>query len=96
LITDFRPVEEPFALKTLYNLNAEAQDIQISVFIGSNESFVTDYDGVNDGPFTTDKNIIISIPTNTTSDILRTQVQIDYTNNAVITSTRFIDIIQQP
>jgi len=96
LITDFRPIEEPFALKTLYNLSAEEQDIQVSLFIGSNESFVTDYEGINEGPFTTDVNRPVSIALNTTGNILITKMQIDYTNNGVITSTRYIDIIQQP
>jgi hypothetical protein len=96
LITDFRPVEEPFAFKTLYNLSADAQDIQISVFIGSNDFYEFEYNGIITGDLREDGNYIVAIPINSTGNIKRTQVELSYYNNAVITSTRFIDIIQQP
>jgi hypothetical protein len=96
LITDFRPVEQPFALKTRYNLSAEAQDIQVSVFIGNNEEMEIDYGGPVLYFSTTDINANISVLANTTRNIKKTQVQIQYFNNKIVTSTRFIDIIQKP
>jgi hypothetical protein len=77
-------------------LSADEQDIQISVFIGSNEEVEIDYGGVVLYYSTTDINADISVLANTTGDIKRTQVQIQYFNNTIVTSTRFIDIIQQP
>ena len=99
LLTDFRPiwgqVGSSFTTQEIYNLSADAQDIKVTLFKGNSDNFSTDYNGINDGPFTEDTTFNISVLTNTTGDILRTQVEVYYFNNAVITSTRYIDIIQQ-
>lgn len=95
LITDFRSIEQPFALRTNYNLTSEAQDIEATIFIGSNDSFITDYEGINDGPFTTDTNVIFNVAENTTGDILLSQIEITYFNNAKPTATKYINIIQE-
>jgi hypothetical protein len=95
LITDFRPVEQPYALKTLYNLSADAQDIQLTLFKGNNEYFNVFYNGVDLFDSYEDLTFDLSVPINATADIKLTQVEVTYYNNAVITSTRYIDIIQQ-
>lgn len=96
LITDFRPVEQPFALKTIYNLTAEPQVIEASIFIGDNDNFTTKFDVITNGPFYEDSNILFEVPANTTGDGLLTQIEINYYNNGVSTSKKFIDIIQEP
>ena len=96
LITDFRPVEQPFTLKPIYNLTADPQIIEVSIFINDNDNFTTKFDAITNGPFYEDSNILFEVPANTTGTGLLTQIEINYFNNGVSTSKKFIDIIQEP
>jgi hypothetical protein len=96
LITDFRPVEQPFALKTRYNLSADAQTIETTFFIGKNDSFRFKYNGVTSSFYNEDTTLKNNVTQNTTGNVKQTQIEIDYYNNGAVTSTRFIDIIQEP
>ena len=98
LITDFSPIEGIFTPRPFYNLTADAQDIRVTLLIGNNEALDASYNGtpIFGSLVTGDINFTLSIPENVTADFLQTQIQVDYFNNSVITSTRYITILQQP
>lgn len=102
LLTDFRPVwgavGSKFASQELFNISADAQDLQVTIYKGNSEGFDVYYNGtpVYGSLVIGDINTNISVRANVTGNLVLNNVSIDYYNNSVITSTRQINIIQQP
>ena len=102
LLTDFRPVwgavGSKFASQELFNISADAQDLQVTIYKGNSEGFDVYYNGapVYGSLVIGDINTNISVSANVTGNLVLNNISIDYYNNSVITSTRQINIIQQP
>ena len=102
LLTDFRPVwgavSSKFASQELFNISADAQDLQVTIYKGNSEGFDVYYNGapVYGSLVIGDINTNISVSANVTGNLVLNNISIDYYNNSVITSTRQINIIQQP
>jgi hypothetical protein len=99
LITDFRAVwgqsGSTFARQENYNLSANAQTIEVSILKGNSEGFTLTYNGSTTGIQLDDANLKINVLSNTTGDIKLTQGEVNYFNNGAITSTRYINILQE-
>lgn len=101
LITDFRAVAgqvgSRFAIQENYRLTAVSQDIEVGLLIGNYDELTASYEGtpIFGSVVTSDINVNITIPTNTTSDYLLTQLEVVYYKDST-TTTRYVNIIQEP
>jgi len=97
LITDFRPVQETFALQTEFRLSAQEQPLEVSILIGTNDGFNASYNGtpIFGSVVRSDINATITVAENTTSDYLLTQIEIEYFKGSS-SNFRYINIIQEP
>jgi len=97
LISDFRQIAsngtDKFALKSLFNIDNTAQDLEVTILKLNAEKFDVEYsptsylnrDNYADGTF------IVPIDANTTGDIVYKQIEITYHNPGL---TQYINIIQ--
>lgn len=99
LITDFRPIwgqeGSRFTTQEIFTLSADAQDIKVTLFKGNDEYFNVFYNGVDLFDSYEDLTFNLSVPINSTGNIKSTQIEVNYYNDAVISSTRYINIIQE-
>lgn len=95
LISDFREVANigagRFALKSVFNIDNTAQDLEITILKLNAEKYDVNYGSILYEDVLTDQTFIIPIEANTTGDVAFKQIEIQYYNPR---ATQQINIIQ--
>jgi len=95
LISDFREVANigsgKFALKSVFNIDNTAQDLEITILKLNAEKYDVIYGGTLYADVTSDGTFLIPITANTTGDVAFKEIEIQYTNPR---NSQFINIIQ--
>jgi hypothetical protein len=95
LISDFREVANigsgKFALKSVFNIDNTAQDLEITILKLNAEKYDVIYGGTLYADVTSDGTFLIPIAANTTGDVAFKEIEIQYTNPR---NSQFINIIQ--
>jgi hypothetical protein len=95
LISDFREVANigsgKFALKSVFNIDNTAQDLEITILKLNAEKYDVIYGGTLYSDVTSDGTFLIPIAANTTGDVAFKEIEIQYTNPR---NSQFINIIQ--
>ena len=95
LISDFREVANigsgKFALKSVFNIDNTAQDLEITILKLNAEKYDVIYGSTLYADVTSDGTFLIPITANTTGDVAFKEIEIQYTNPR---NSQFINIIQ--